>query len=261
MKFTNSAGIEIAFDAIGSSDLKTVILIHGFASNRLEGWKRTGWYAALGQRRERLIAPDLRGHGESARSHDPADYGHFAMARDIIDLMDHLEVGRASLIGFSLGARLALGAAIDHPDRFDNLVLGGVGMRLFDPPQLAGSMADAMTVEDPDTIAHPLLRSFRHFADEQGEDRRALAACSLGQGRSYVPDDLLAVRTPTLVCAGARDLLAGSPEGLAEAIRGSRAVSLPGCDHFGAITHALFKGKVFDFLDGWLDADDMSGFR
>ncbi len=261
MKFTNSSGFEIAYDDIGSPDLKAVVLVHGFASNRNEGWKRTGWYAALQQRRERLIALDLRGHGESAKSHDPAHYSHAAMSADIVELMDHLGVSRASLVGFSLGARLALGAAMDHADRFDHLVLGGAGMRLFDPPQHLGMMAEAMATQDVEGIAHPLLRSFRQFADEQGEDRLALAACSQGAGRSYAPEDLFAVRTPTLVCAGARDLLAGSPEGLAEAIRGAHAVSLPGCDHFGAITHALFKGKVFDFLDGWLDMEDAPGFR
>ena len=149
MKFTNSDGLEIAYDDIGSADLKTVVLVHGFSSNRAEGWKRTGWYAALQSRRERLIALDLRGHGESTRSHDPADYGHARMSNDIVDLMDHLGVGCASLVSFSLGARLALGAAIDHPDRFDHLVLGGAGMRLFDPPRDIGMMADAMTADDP----------------------------------------------------------------------------------------------------------------
>lgn len=259
--FRPASGIEIAYDDVGGPDLRAVVLVHGFSSNRNEGWKRTGWYAALDQRKERLIALDLRGHGQSTRSHDPADYGQDAMAGDIVALMDHLGVRRASLIGFSLGAQLALGAALDHPERFDHLVLGGVGMRLFDPPRDPGAMATAMTAEDPETIADPLLRSFRHFADEQGEDRLALAACAAGGGRTLSQDDLYPVSTPTLVCAGARDLLAGSPEGLAEAIRGAHAVTLPGCDHFATITHALFKGTVFDFLDGWLDAEEPPGFR
>ena len=256
-----SGGIRIAYDDTGAADVPTRVLVHGFASNRREGWLRTGWYAAFDARRERRIALDLRGHGESQRSHDPADYGHNAMAADIVALLDHLEVRRASLIGFSLGARLALTAALGHPDRFEHLVLGGVGMRLFDPPRDVGAMADAMTAADPEAIAQPLLRSFRLFAEAQGEDRLALAACSQGEVRRFAPEDLEDLTVPTLVVAGARDLLAGSPEGLAEAIPGASAVTLPGCDHFGAITHALFKGKVFDFLDGWLDHDAPPGFR
>lgn len=261
MIFTNAAGMQIAYDDIGSPDLKPVVLVHGFSSNRNEGWRRPGWYAALDKRRERVIALDLRGHGESVKSHDPADYGHNAMAGDIVQLMDHLGVERATLIGFSMGARLSLGAALDYPDRFSNLVLGGIGSRIFDPPRNVGQMAEAMETDDVESIDNPLMKSFRHFADEQGEDRLALAACVRGEGRSFDPDELFAVRTPTLVVAGARDMLAGSPEGLAEAIPDARTVSLPGCDHFATITHAMFKGKVFDFLDGWLDLEEPGGFR
>jgi pimeloyl-ACP methyl ester carboxylesterase len=261
MLFRTPAGTEIAYDDAGSADVPARVLVHGFASNRREGWLRTGWYGAIDARRERRIALDLRGHGESIRSHDPADYGLADMAGDIVALMDHLRVERASLIGFSLGARLALACALDHPGRFEHLVLGGVGMRLFDPPRDPGAMAEAMTADDPETIGLPMLRSFRQFADAQGEDRLALAACSRGAGGSFAPEDLAGLRVPTLVAAGSRDLLAGSPEGLAEAIPGAAAVTLPGCDHFATITHALFKGKVFDFLDGWLDIEDPPGFR
>ena len=42
-------------------------------------------------------------------------------------------------------------------------------------------------------------------------------------------------------------------EKLADAIPGARAVTLPGCDHFSAIAHAMYKASVFDFLDGWLE--------
>ena len=228
MIFETETGITLAYDDAGAADLPTRVLVHGFASNRREGWQRTGWYAAFDTRRERRIALDLRGHGESTRSHDPADYDPSSMATDIVALLDHLGVARASLIGFSLGARLALTCALDHPGRFEHLVLGGVGLRLFDPPRDLGAMGQAMREADAEAIAQPLLRSFRQFADAQGEDRLALAACS---------------------------------EGLAEAIPGAHAVTLPGCDHFGTITHALFKGRVFDFFDGWLEVEDPPGFR
>lgn len=254
-------GVEIAYDDAGAQELRCVVLVHGFSSNRHEGWKRTGWYAALDQRRERRIALDLRGHGESARPHDPDFYAHRALSDDIIRLMDARGVGRASLIGYSLGARLALGAAIDHPDRFEHLVLGGVGVTLLDPPRGGDPMVAAMTAETADDIPDPLLRSFRQFADEQGEDRLALAASSQGEGRAFAQEDLARVRTPTLVVAGARDHLAGAAEGLADLIPGAHAATLPGCDHFSAIAHAFFKGKVFDFLDGWLDAPEPPGFR
>ncbi|MGE5501025.1 MAG: alpha/beta fold hydrolase [Ignavibacteriales bacterium] len=58
---------------------------------------------------------------------------------------------------------------------------------------------------------------------------------------------------PVLVVAGARDVLAGDPQGLADYIQGGKSVTLPGCDHFNAIPHALLKAAVFDFLDGMME--------
>jgi len=75
----------------------------------------------------------------------------------------------------------------------------------------------------------------------------------LGVATAPSRDDLSALAIPTVVIAGSRDEIAGDPQALANAIPGARAVSLPACDHFSAIPHALFKAAVFDFLDGWLD--------
>jgi pimeloyl-ACP methyl ester carboxylesterase len=114
-------------------------------------------------------------------------------------------------------------------------------------------MAAAMEAEDAETIENPMLRSFRQFADEQGEDRMALAAMVRGKSAPVTQDDLFALNMPVLVVAGARDMLAGDPQGLADCIRGGKSVTLPGCDHFNAIPHALLKAAVFDFLDGMME--------
>jgi pimeloyl-ACP methyl ester carboxylesterase len=114
-------------------------------------------------------------------------------------------------------------------------------------------MAQAMEAASPDQIADPMLKSFRHFADEQKEDRLALAACSRGPRVPFTRDSLFAIRRPALVIAGQRDQLAGPPQVLAEAIPAAKAVSVPGCDHFSLVSHGLFKANVFDFFDGWLE--------
>ena len=265
MKFKSEVGsggpFELEYDDLGPKDGSVVVLVHGFSANRQEGWGRTGWFEAFSRRGARVLALDLRGHGQSARSHDPADYAQTAMADDIIALMDQAGVTRADVIGFSLGARLALLTTLRHADRVDRLILAGVGARLLEPSAQVGLMAQAMEADDPDAIAHPLLKGFRQFADAQGEDRLALAACSRGAAFSFAAEDLERVLSPTLVVAGARDALAGPPQGLADRIPGARAVTLPGCDHFATPTHALFKGACFDFLDGWLDAEEMPGFE
>lgn len=257
-------GVTIAYDDIAPPGARrTVLLLHGFASNRNEGWKRTGWYAALERRGFRVIALDQRGHGESVRSHDPADYGRPTLAADARALLDHLDVGRCDVIGYSMGTRTAMQLALDAPERVDHLVLGGVGGKLFDPPRegAAEALARAMTAEDPATIDNDLLRSFRQFADEQGEDRLALAAFNANPSPSLTREALADIRSPVLVVAGDRDDLAGDPEALALAFPYGKAKRLPGCDHFSAIPHAALKAAVVDFLDDIPDEDDFPPFE
>ena len=248
-----SDGQAISFDDIGPREGRPVVLVHGFASNRKENWQRLGWYGAFERKRIRCVALDCRGHGESAKPHDPAAYSRAAMAGDIVALLDHLGVERADLMGYSMGARLSLAAALSAPGRFPLLILGGIGGKLFETHLRTDAMAEAMETADPDSIGNPLLRSFRGFADEQGEDRLALAALTRAHDAPFERAALSALTMPTLVVAGTRDELAGDPEELARAIPHGRAAALPGCDHFSAIPHALFKAAVFDFLDGTLE--------
>ncbi|HEX6860961.1 MAG TPA: alpha/beta hydrolase [Caulobacteraceae bacterium] len=251
--FTASDGVEIAYDDLGPSGSRAALLVHGFASNRVENWKRTGWYAAFERRGQRLIAPDMRGHGESGKPHEAERYGRARIARDLAELIEHLGLGPVDLIGFSMGSGAALALALEQPDLVATLTLGGVGGRMLEPSRAPGAVAFAMEAENPDDIGVPLLRSFRQFADEQGEDRLALAACTKAPSQPVDPDSLFALRMPVLVVAGSRDDLAGDPQALADLIPGAHAVTLPACDHFSAIPHALLKAAVFDFLDGMLD--------
>jgi pimeloyl-ACP methyl ester carboxylesterase len=249
-----SDGLTLAYDEFGPADAKkAIVLVHGFSSNKYENWKRMGWYDAVAGKGMRGLALDCRGHGESAKPHDPALYDRTAMARDVFALMDHAGIERAHLLGFSMGSHIALTAALNDGGRIDHLVVAGVGGRIFEPARDPDGMAKAMEAASPDEIADPMLKSFRHFADEQKEDRLALAACSRGARSEITRDTLMAIRRPTLVIAGQRDQLAGPPQGLADAITGAKAVTIPGCDHFSMIAHGLFKASVFDFFDGWLE--------
>jgi pimeloyl-ACP methyl ester carboxylesterase len=242
---------QLAYDDIGQAEWgRPIVLLHGYASNRMEGWRRVGWYDAFERKRIRVLAPDWRGHGESAKPHTPEEYAREKMVADMMALLDHLGIERTDLFGYSMGARLAIHAALAHPVRIADLILGGVGARLFEPPQTPGAMAAAMEADDPDSISEPILRSFRLFADDQAEDRLALAACARGGNYGVSREMLGDISARCLVVAGARDMLAGDPQILADAIPGARAARLPGCDHFSAIPHALFKAAVFDFIEG-----------
>ncbi|MBS0361068.1 MAG: alpha/beta hydrolase [Proteobacteria bacterium] len=264
MSSFTSDGVTIAYDDLSPQVVQgTIVLIHGFASNRNEGWKRTGWYTAFERRGFRVIALDQRGHGESQKPHDPQAYTREQLAADVLNLMDALGVERADIFGYSMGTRTALELAVAQPDRVNHLILGGVGGKFLEPREddAAEKMSDAMLADDPATITEPMLRSFRQFADEQGEDRKALAALTETRNMPFDHDALRELPTPVLVVAGDGDKGAGDPEELARVFPHGRGKVIPGCDHFSAIPHALTKAAVFDFLEGVMDEDDFPPFE
>ena len=137
-----SDGLTLAYDAFGPADArKAIVLVHGFSSNRYENWKRMGWYDAIAGKGLRGFAFDCRGHGESAKPHDAAQYDRAAMARDVFALLDHAGVERAHLLGFSMGAHIALTAAMSEGGRVDHLVVAGVGGRLFEAARVVEHIA------------------------------------------------------------------------------------------------------------------------
>ncbi len=248
-----SNGLQIAYDDVAGTEGRPMLLVHGFASNRNENWRRLSWYGAFERKRIRVVALDCRGHGESTKPHEPRAYGRAAMADDLHALAEHLKIERFHLMGYSMGARIALAAALSKPERVATLTLGGVGGKLFDRVSVAGNpMADAMAMPDPESISDPMLKSFRSFADEQGEDRLALAAFARSGDKPFEKGELAGLKVPVLVVAGAHDELAGDPLALSDVFPDGRAVVVPGCDHFSAIPHAIYKATVFDFLDGTL---------
>ena len=106
----SSAGVEIAYidtPPPGPDRGEPILLVHGFASNHMVNWVNTLWVRTLTQAGRRVIALDNRGHGQSARLYRPEDYATTTMARDSALLLDHLAIGRADVMGYSMGARIA----------------------------------------------------------------------------------------------------------------------------------------------------------
>lgn len=247
--FSNN-GIDIAFDDVGSGD--PILLLHGFASTRTDNWSRTGWYGTLEKTGRRVIAMDWRGHGESTACHSSDDYAADLLLGDVRALLDHLNIDRLDVFGFSMGAGLALQLALEEGKRIDHLVLAGIGGNMLDAnraPRFTENIFDAASADE---ISDPMAKGFRLYADQLGQDLKALAACAGANRTSPTAEDLFAVRAKTLVVAGQRDDLAGDPVSLAEAIPGAKGELIPGADHMYLLTNGAFKGTVIDFLTGWL---------
>src|SRR6201981_4180067 len=109
--FHNGA-LEIAY--LDEGEGEPIVLVHGFASSKNVNWVYPTWVSELRKGGRRVIALDNRGHGDSEKLYDPAQYSIPMMAGDVVALMDHLGIPRADVMGYSLGGRLTAGPR-GHP--------------------------------------------------------------------------------------------------------------------------------------------------
>jgi pimeloyl-ACP methyl ester carboxylesterase len=244
-RFTHD-GVEIAF--IDEGEGEPVVLVHGFASNKEVNWVAPSWTTTLTRAGYRAIALDDRGHGESSKLYDPADYHSAIMAEDVRALLDHLALPRADIMGYSMGARIAAFLALAHPDRVRSTVLGGLGIRLVEGVGLPETIADALDAPSIADVTDPTAYMFRAFAEQTKSDLRALAACMRGSRQTLSRAEAGRIAVPLLVAVGAKDQVAGSPEALAALIPRAQALVIPGRDHMLAVGDRVFKSAVLDFL-------------
>jgi pimeloyl-ACP methyl ester carboxylesterase len=244
----SSDGIDIAFVDEGEGD--PILLIHGFGSNIDVNWRSTGWIEALTRAGMRVVAFDNRGHGGSEKLYDPVLYHPALMAGDAANLLDHLGIGRADVMGYSMGARIAAFLALDHSKRVRSAVLGGLGMALVEG--MGGEHAIVAALEAPslDAVKDETGRTYRKFADQTGADLRALAACMRGSRQTIAPEQLARIHVPVLIAVGTKDKVAGLAQGLARLIPGAEALDIPGREHLPATGDRVFKEGVLAFLAG-----------
>jgi len=242
----DSDGVKIAFLDQGVGD--PVLLIHGFASNAQVNWVDTGWVRHLEREGRRVVAIDNRGHGRSAKLHRPEDYSGPIMAEDCRRLFDHLGIGRADVIGYSMGARIAAFLALAHPDRVRSVVFAGLGGNMVRPMAGTGPIAAALEAPTIDDVKNATARTFRAFAEQTKSDLKALAACIRSSRDPLTAEALATLRCPVLVAVGSEDVIGGSAEDLARLIPGAQALVIQGRDHMRATGDLAFKEGVSAFL-------------
>jgi pimeloyl-ACP methyl ester carboxylesterase len=250
MRFS-SDGVDIAFidaEPQGRDLNEPILLIHGFASNHRMNWVGPRWVETLTGAGRRAIAFDNRGHGQSEKLYAPAAYHLDLMTRDAANLLAHLGLERADVMGYSMGARIASFLALAEPRLVRSLVLGGLGDRLVRDGGLPEAIAEALEAPSLDSLADPTQRLFRGFAEQTKSDRAALAACVRGSRRSLTLEEAARINQPTLVAVGERDTLAGDPSKLVALLPQAEALMIPGRDHNLAVGDKAFKAGALDFL-------------
>ena len=122
--FPGRDGLELVYRSIGEG--RPFVLLHGFTGSGRQ-FLQHGLADALAGRGYRVIAPDLRGHGDSPRPHDPAAYPPDVLADDGLALIDFLQLRDYDLGGYSLGGRIVL-RMLARGARPAHAIIGGQGL-------------------------------------------------------------------------------------------------------------------------------------
>lgn len=244
-RFRNGA---VELDYLDEGEGEPIVLVHGFASSKNVNWVYPAWVSELRNNGRRVIAFDHRGHGDSDKPYDPAQYEIATMVSDVAALMDHLNLQRADVMGYSLGARITAYLAWSQPQRVHRAILGGLGIGLVKGGGPGENVASALEAESLADVTDPVGRTFRAFADQTRSDRRALAACMRGSRRLMPEQDAADIRVPLLIAVGTKDDIAGSAAALQAIIPGSEVLDIPHRDHMRAVGDRVYKAGVLDFL-------------
>jgi len=174
-----------------------------------------------------VVAADSRGHGRSTDSELPLSYS--LMSDDMLKLLDHLEIDRADIVGWSDGAIIGLEIAIRHPERVRRLVAISAN---YDVGGLIGGPSSGG--ETPVTNIPPSPFGYRLLAPDPGH-WPVLYGKVMTMQRSqprYTLHDLNRIKAPTLVMAGEFDIVKREhTDRLAEAISASQEVIIDGATH------------------------------
>jgi len=242
-RFAAPNGVELVWHEAGLG--KPIVLLHGLFSNAQTNWVRYGHAKLLIDNGFRVILPDMRAHGESAKSYDPAAYPSDVLTRDGLALIDHLGLSDYDLGGYSLGARTAVRVVVAgaKPRR---LIVAGMGLTGL-------------------TNTAPRTDHFKYILDNRGTFEKFTPEWNADSFLKTTRGDSVALRLlldtfvdtsaaslariamPTLVLSGIDDSDNGSVEALADIIQDAKLVRTPG-GHMSAVTKPELGQAITDFL-------------
>ena len=274
MKYLDLHGDRVAYREAGAGE--ALLLIHGMAGSSAT------WRAVLPQlsKKYRVVAPDLFGHGESAKPR--GDYSLGAFAAWLRDLLDELGITRATVVGQSLGGGVAMQFSYQHRDYCERLVLissGGLGpdlswiLRMLSAPGVElvlpvvaprpvlnvanrlGSWLTSAGIHSPRAEIAEIWSAYSSLSDGQTRQAFLRTLRSVvdyrGQAVSAISKLHLSSGLPVLLIWGDQDRIIPVAHGYAAhaAVPGSRLEVLPGVGHF---PHVESPTAVVQILDDFI---------
>jgi pimeloyl-ACP methyl ester carboxylesterase len=257
-RYFDSAGTKIHYVERGQGE--PVILIHGFGANLNVNW--AGMMGPLAKE-YRVVAVDNRGHGRSDRPTAPGSYGR-CMVEDVVRLMDHLEIPRAHIVGYSMGAFIAGKFLSEHPDRVVTATLGGAGWVEMDG-EWESLLDEIVASLESGGGVMPLLRflNSRRQPRPSEEQLRTINTLLIAMNNPKVLAQVarqlpeLAVSKESLArnerrvlgIVGELDPFRESVEALGELLPNAKIVVVAGGDHVTTIRTPEFLREIKHFLD------------
>lgn len=258
-QYFDSNGVKIHYIVEGQGE--PVVLIHGFTGSIPVQWGLPGILSKLSAD-YRVIALDNRGHGRSDKPHDPKKYGP-EMVADVVRLLDHLNIKKAHMVGYSMGGFMTSYLLASYPDRVLTATLGGAGWSRADDTRLnfMTELADSLDAgkgigpliiqltpagrpqpsqEQIDTVNQMLMLT---------NDSKALAACIRGmKGLAVTEEQLRANKVPTLCLIGDQDPLKAGVDEMQKVMSNLTVEVIEDTDHMTAFRAPAFITDLQDFL-------------
>lgn len=256
--YFDSNGVRIHYTDEGEGT--PVILIHGFAANADLNWRSPGVTEELAKD-YRVISIDNRGHGLSEKPLDPKKYGR-EMVDDVVRLMDHLQITKAHIIGYSMGGFITLKLLTEYPERVLTASPCGMAWKPLDEENTSFLTKLADSIEKGGTF-RPLFERLTPIGEEISEvriaavdylvgyfnDKMALANLIRSFTEFEVREDVLKRNAvPTLTCVGDIDPLRDGAEKMHELMPSHELVFIEGADHLTTMDNPDYIHALKDFL-------------
>ncbi len=256
----DSGGVRLHYSDEGSG-AQTVVLIHGFAVNSWLNWGWVGVASALAQTM-RVVSLDMRGHGRSGKPHRTTAYGA-AMLKDVVELLDHLGLARAHVVGYSLGGFVALKLAACHPERLLSAGVLGAGWERLDNPSFRAALPRVAEALRAGRGTGPLMAHLGDRRQQHGRmhdvwvklltryanDQLALACLVQTLPELALTElELRAIEVPVLSIVGERDPLIHSMRNMQGKIAQHSVHVLPDADHLQAPLDPALREHLEAFL-------------
>ena len=244
-RWTASDGVDLSYKELGEGH--SVILLHGLFSSAEVNWIKFGTAAKIAANGFRVIMPDHRAHGDSSAPTVASAYPGGILARDLNELIAHLDLDAFDLGGFSLGARTIV-QAVGEGLKPRRAALSGMGLQGLDRWQSRQQFyIDAIDKFDEATRGDPHWMSIQ-FMKTMKVDRQATRHV-LGSFAAVDRAWLSQFTMPTLVLIGTEDGDNGSAEELAALLPDPTYAEVPG-NHMNCITKPEFGDLLAAFFAG-----------